>query len=140
MVRLHATHKLNRFRSFITSKAAAFAAPWGFAPGSFLTDGDNALGQYEIMVRDAYIDLGRPDLAAYVTNGEKYQRLDDMVELRPKDVFNLNALRRAFGKPPMNGVTESTSTKEWIAHAKEYYHDDQGWKIVEEEERRRIAH
>jgi hypothetical protein len=50
------------FRTRISCKAEAFAAPWGFLEGgTYWDDWSNALSSRELALAEAYEQLGRPD-------------------------------------------------------------------------------
>jgi len=114
----------------LTAKAEAFAAPPGLAPLDFRT-GDNRLSLIEEMLADSYVELGRPDLAEFVRNGKKYQRLDQLTKIWLQPWEALNAARRAvLGMDEDEAPGQPQGWDAWIDAAKERYSDDAGLKAL----------
>jgi hypothetical protein len=85
------------FRTRISCKAEAFAAPWGFLEGgTYWDDWSNALSSRELALAEAHEQLGRPDLKAFVLGSKKYHRLNDILTNPKPERRELFAAQRAF--------------------------------------------
>lgn len=113
-------------RSYTTAKADAFAAPSIFVDFQKYSGGSNDLGPYEAVLAQAYEDLGRPDLAAYVRNGKKFQRLYDKLDGGFCDFPDLNATRRAFLDLP-DHIPQPSHMDEWVVEATARHRADDPW-------------
>lgn len=115
----------------------AFSAPLGFCPREF-REGSNELGPLEVGLKDAYYNLGRPDLAACVEHGKKYQRLYSMFDGGYAPILKMNAIRQAFGQPSLrlDGSWPKDQTQ-WNKAAKLVYKDDPGLQRLIKERRAR---
>jgi hypothetical protein len=116
-------------RASTTCKADAFAAPYGLCDSTY-SGGSNELCPNEIGLMTAYDQLGRPDLAAYIRSGKKYQRLGVFLREPRLELTELKAIRRAF-----NGITEGTanepvSLKQWTADVTAKHPSDAGIKLL----------
>jgi len=109
-------------RSRTTSKADAFAAPLGFIPIEFFY-GDNDLSLLEIALAAAYRTLGREDLAKFVVNGKRYQRLDNLLHGDFPSFGAMKALRACFDDPQQDWPKRHG---EWDLYLKERYKGDEG--------------
>ena len=89
-------------------------------------------------LRDAYIELGRPDLARFVENGKKYQRLNLSVHGGQKVVSELNGIRQAFGQPSLSSDgTWPKTREEWNKAAELAYAADVGLQKLRKARRAR---
>lgn len=83
----------------MTTKAEAFAAPFGLYHSSSFSTGSNALTKEEQLLIEAHEANDRSDLAQCVSNGRIYQRLKDAMRYDSPEGIRLstvNALREAF--------------------------------------------
>lgn len=113
----------------------AFASP--FFPND--SAHDNHLRPFDIALGDAYLHLGRPDLAGFVESGRKYQWLTSIIWGLTPNVSDLNLLRQAFGQPSLKAdETWPADMKEWKQVAGEAYAKDPGLKILQKEKRARV--
>lgn len=85
----------------------------------------NGLCPFEIALINAYNHLGRPDLAAFVEKGKKFQRVYDSLDGSFQSVERRNAIRRAF-LGLQKGEVEPRNEEEWLRRAVERYKDDSG--------------
>jgi hypothetical protein len=107
-----------------TSKADAFAAPWGFVANEFW-HGNNNLSLLEIALAAAYRRLGRPDLAAFVENGKIYQRLDFLLQGGYPDYGKIKRFRACMDDPQQDWPKW---LHEWNGYLSEKYKEDEGVK------------
>jgi hypothetical protein len=85
--------------------------------------GSNNLSLEELTLVEAYETLDRPDLAACVRAGKKYQRLDMAINSAP-DLLMLLATREAFTGE--RGLGEITTIEDWVGAAKRRFVGDEG--------------
>ncbi len=119
-------------RSFITCKADAFSPPYALIDHAFLK-GSSRLSPREQCLADIYaFDLNRADLAAYVWNGKKFQRLYQFLRFEETRGWGMRAMRRAFlgeqEKDEGRYEGKNAGKKRWVEWAKGKYGDDGGLK------------
>jgi hypothetical protein len=116
-------------RSYTSCKADAFIPPYSFNNGPYW-DGSNVLCPYELALMDAYLQLGRPDMAEIVKNGKKFRRLNDFVFTDFPGFVQLDSLRRAFRGDPDANEGEVISEESVRATLLEKYKADEGLRFV----------
>nr|XP_018264475.1 uncharacterized protein I303_02642 [Kwoniella dejecticola CBS 10117]OBR86633.1 hypothetical protein I303_02642 [Kwoniella dejecticola CBS 10117] len=113
--------------AYTTNKEEAFASPAGFVPDAEYRSGQNdCLSTREVALADAYIALGREDLATCVRNGRKYHRLINLLRHSHLNTKKINALERAFLDLPDAYAGQPDTLQEWVEAKKVVYREDEG--------------
>jgi len=100
--------------AYTTTKEEAFSAPLAFVNIGEFYDGHNDLSELENTFAAAFDTLERPDLAAFVRSGKKYQRLPFVIGYDFIDLPNLFlAFRQLVLSEESKPTFEEWKTKAW---------------------------
>ncbi|WVF70949.1 hypothetical protein IAT40_005744 [Kwoniella sp. CBS 6097] len=117
--------------AYTTTKAEAFAAPAAcYDLDTLFSEGRDELGNYELVLIQAYEELGRPDLAKCARNGRIYHLLDVSMGNRPF-IALINGMRVVLGLPTYSYGT----TGEWVEEMKSKYGRDVGFQAISKTKR-----
>lgn len=104
--------------------------PLGFNDQAFWC-GSNSIRPFEAALMDAYVQLGRPDLAELVTKSKKFRRLNLIMEGGFPSIIEMEWLRRAFNCEPDPQEGELIgSDQDWRVEMKEKFRADAGLQVV----------
>ena len=93
--------------------------------------GSNSICPFEAALMDAYVRLGRPDLAENVRRSKKFRRLNMLMEGEMPSIPDMRAIQRSFNDEPDPDPGEAVSTDdEWRAEVQEKYKGDHGLQLV----------
>ncbi|WVQ97003.1 hypothetical protein IAU59_004113 [Kwoniella sp. CBS 9459] len=112
--------------AFTTTKAEAFASPSAcYSLDPLLDEGQTDLEPSELVLVEAYEELGRPDLAECVRNGRFYHLLVESMAQKPF-IALINGMRLVLGLPRY----EYDTTAEWVEEMKLKHGDDTGYQTL----------